>query len=81
MKTEWHKITDRAPPEKQLLMVAGPSGYCTHKTFLALAYIDEDYRPSRGGPLRWLDVTNESLSDLGWYPTHWAHQINLPEIA
>jgi hypothetical protein len=74
----WHAIADKAPPQKELLMVTGPSGYSTHTRFLGLAYIDEDYRPSRGGALRWQSVTNDSLTDGGFYPTHWARQINWP---
>ncbi|MER9911679.1 hypothetical protein NKJ71_13700 [Mesorhizobium sp. M0050] len=76
---EWKKIEDATPPEKKLLMVTGPSGYSTHGKFLSLAYIDEEFRPSRGGPLRWQTVTSDSLSDDGFYPTHWALPIELPE--
>lgn len=76
----WHKIEDLAPPQRELVMVAGPSGYVTHKSFLELAYVDEEYRPSRGGELRWQTVTNDSLSDYGFFPTHWARPVALPEV-
>ncbi|WP_287353586.1 hypothetical protein [Mesorhizobium sp.] len=79
--TNWHKIEDYAPPQRELVMVTGPSGYVTHTKFLELAYVDEEYRPSRGGALRWQTVTNDALSDCGFYPTHWARIINLPEQA
>jgi len=76
---KWFKVEDFEPPQKTLLMVTGPSGYSTYKKFLALAYVDEDYRPSKGGPLRWQSVTDDSLSDNSWYPTHWARPVELPE--
>lgn len=75
----WWKIDEFKPPEKKLVMVTGPSGYVTHTKFMTLAYYDEEYRPSRGGPIRWLSVTNDALSDCSWYPTHWALPIDLPE--
>lgn len=74
----WHNVADNPPPQKTLLMVTGSSGYATHTKFLTLAYIDEEYRPSRGGPLRWQSVTNDSLSDNSWHPTHWAWPLGLP---
>jgi len=77
----WHKIEDMPPPERELVCVTGDSGYVTHKRFLELAYIDEEFRPSRGGPLHWLNVMNDALSDCGFHPTHWARQPNWPESA
>ena len=74
----WHKIDNLPPPERDLVMVTGPSGYSKHNRFLALAYFDEEYRPSRGGPLRWQTVTNDDLSDCGFVPTHWAWPANWP---
>jgi len=74
----WHSIDEMAPSQRELVMVTGPSGYVTHQRFLELAYVDEDFRPSRGGQLRWQTVTNDALSDCGFYPTHWARQINFP---
>lgn len=79
MTYNWHKISDMPPPQKELVVVTGPSGYVTHTRFLELAYVDEEFRPSRGGPLRWQTVTNDALSDGGFYPTHWARQLNWPE--
>lgn len=79
MSVVWHRVDEVKPPEKRLLMVTGDSTYCTHKQFLTLAYYDEDYRPSRGGPLRWLSVQNDALTDQSWVPTHWAFPIELPE--
>jgi hypothetical protein len=76
----WHRIEDMAPPERELVMVTGPSGYVTHKQFLELAYYDEEYRPSRGGPIRWLSVQNDALSDFSYFPTHWARPIALPGL-
>lgn len=78
MTVNWHRIEDFVPPQRKLVMVTGPSGYVTHTKFLALAYVDEQYRTSHGGRLRWQTVTNDDLSDCGFYPTHWALIINLP---
>jgi len=75
---EWHSVEERLPPQKTLLMVTGPSGYRTHKKFLQLAYVDEDFRPSHGGPLRWIDHANDALTDGGLVPTHWAMPTELP---
>lgn len=75
----WHKISDFPPPQKELVLVTGPSGYTTHKRFCELAYVDEEFRPSRGGRLRWQTVTHDALSDSGFYPTHWARPLNWPE--
>lgn len=74
----WFDVSDVEPPQKTLLMVTGSSGYRTHRQFLELAYVDEDFRPSRGGPRRWQSVQNDSLSESGYVPTHWAYPINLP---
>ncbi|KEA07504.1 hypothetical protein [Rhizobium rhizogenes] len=76
----WFKVSDVTPPQNTLLMVTGSSGYRTHRQFLELAYVDEDYRPSRGGPLRWQSVQNDALLDAGYVPTHWAYPIDLPEV-
>lgn len=73
----WFQVDHVKPPHKKLLMVSGPSGYAVHEQFLALAYIDEEFRPSRGGPLRWQTVMSDALADNGWVPTHWAYPINL----
>ncbi|ABF71340.1 p092 [Rhizobium phage 16-3] len=75
----WLKVSEVAPPQRTLLMVTGSSGYRTYRQFLELAYVDEEYRPSRGGPLRWQTVQNDALSDFGYEPTHWAYPITLPE--
>lgn len=77
---DWNAIKYTKPPQKTLLMVTGSSGYVTHPQFLALAYYDEEFRPSKPGQIRWLDVTSEALSDRGWYPTHWALPIRLPRV-
>lgn len=77
----WFKVAEVAPPQKKLLMVTGSSGYRTHQQFLQLAYVDENYRPAVNGKLRWQAVTNDALSDAGFYPTHWAFPINLPVAA
>jgi hypothetical protein len=76
----WYKVETYPPPDKQLLLVTGDSGYVNHKRFMTLAYIDESYRPSKGGPPRWLNVQNDELIDQGWEPTHWAYNtINYPD--
>lgn len=75
---KWFKVSEVNPPEQVTLMVTGDSGYVTRRKFLELAYIDESFRPSRGGELRWLSVQNESLSESGYRPTHWAYPISLP---
>lgn len=74
----WRTVDSVTPPAKKLLMVTGDSRYRTHTRFLTLAYYDENYRPSRDGSIRWLNVQNDELSDLGWEPTHWAEPIGLP---
>jgi hypothetical protein len=81
LSAEWFPVAVR-PPEKKLVMVTGPSGYANHKTFLALAYYDNKYRPPLAdGEIRWLDVCNAALMDQSWIPTHWAHPIVLPTVA
>jgi hypothetical protein len=79
MKLDWKEIEKCKPPENTLLTLTGPSGYIRYKKFLCLGYYDEDFRPSHGGRIRWQSVTNDSISDNGWYPTHWAYPIELPE--
>lgn len=75
---QWHDIDKEQPPENQLLMVTGLSGYRTHPDFLCLAYYDEKYRPRLDdGEIRWLDVTNTALSDFSFKPLRWAYPINL----
>jgi len=74
----WFQVDHVKPPQKMLLMTSGPSGYnAPRDQFLALAYVDEDFRPSLGGALRWQTVTDDDLSDNGWVPTHWAYPVNL----
>lgn len=69
---EWTAVNDAEPPQKMLVKVTGDSGYVKHMKFMTLAYIDDDYRPRRAGPPRWLNVQNDELLDQGWVPTHWA---------
>jgi hypothetical protein len=78
MKIQWKEIEKCKPPEDTLLMVTGPSGYITHKKFLCIAYYDETYRPSFNDRIRWQSVSNDSLSDCGWHPTHWSYLMELP---
>jgi hypothetical protein len=78
VKLEWKDIDKCRPPENVLLMVTGDSGYVRYKKFLALAYYDEEYRPSMNSRIRWQSVCNDSLSDSGWHPTHWAYPLELP---
>lgn len=70
-KLNWIAIADRLPPERQLVLVKGPSGYVTHTEFQISAYYDNSYRPPINGRTRWLDPTGTDLSDHGWEPTHW----------
>jgi hypothetical protein len=75
---EWFSCDYRMPPEDTLVLVTGPSGYRTHDKFLALAWHSSEYRPPINGETRWQSVTNDSLLDQGWRPTHWARAIKLP---
>jgi hypothetical protein len=75
----WHPINEEKPPENKLLMVTGPSGSGKHQKFLTLAYYDNRYRPTLYGNIRWVGVTYSEISDQGWYPTHWAYPLELPE--
>lgn len=74
MKIEWLPVEHFKPPQKELLLVTGPSGYITHKKFVTLAYVDDEYRMPFPDdyPLRWQTVSNDSLSDSGHYPEFWA---------
>lgn len=81
MTFNWHKVEDLSPPQRELVVVTGPSGYVTHDRFLELAYVDDEYRPPIAGRLRWQTVTHDSLSEYGFYPTHWARQPNWPEAS
>lgn len=75
---QWFAVEYKLPPEKELVMLTGPNAYVTHTKFLTLGYYDEEYRPSRGGPIRWINTQYDALSDQGWVPTHWAKCIELP---
>lgn len=75
---KWIRPVDEEPRQGELVAVTGPSGYGS-KPFLAMAYLDDQYRPRRLGPPRLIDVMNNALSDHGWQPTHWARDIKLPE--
>lgn len=75
----WFAVELRLPDENELVMLTGDSGYVTHKKFLTLGYYDNEYRPPLpDGRIRWQSVQNDSLSDQGWEPTHWAKAIQLP---
>ena len=74
----WFPIDERKPPEDTELLLTGPSGYARFRKFMTKGWYCEAYRPSRGGPIRWLDEASDALSDRGWYPTHWARPIALP---
>lgn len=71
--TGWKLDTDVIPPQRQLVLVQGKSGYRTgpdmprKDTFVALAYRDEAYRPGA-----WITVTDDRLSDYyGEGPVYW----------
>jgi len=68
----WTPLAVELPPQRSVVLLAGPSGTRRFSFFVALGYYDESFRPSHGGPARWLDITNQPLSDSGWTPTHWA---------
>ena len=61
---EWRPINE-APPSGQFL-VRGPSGYASHKTFIALAH-----RALEWDDDAWRDSTGERLSANGWEPTEY----------
>lgn len=70
----WHPIKT-APHDGTLVLVTGFSGYIRHRRFVTAAYYDAEYRPLSP----WQSVTNDSLSDHGWEPTHWRPMMELPE--
>lgn len=74
----WRRVADHPPPQKRTLMVSGDSGYRGISKFLTLARVDEEFRPSLGGPLRWVDHAGDSLMGSGWTPEWWALPIALP---
>lgn len=51
---EWKNI-EFAPHDGTLVLVKGKSGYITHKTIIATAYFDPEYRPY------WLDACGDGL--------------------
>lgn len=84
LEVRWHRLVPNGvkPPEKQLLLVCGDSGYRGHRQFLTAAYYDESHRPRLANSgIRWLNVQGDELSDKGWHPSHWAEMIGLPPIA
>lgn len=74
----WFAVEDVAPPEREFLMVTGPSGYTTTPSYLAIAQAIPRHRLSEGMVLHWQDEANSALTDRYELPTHWARRINLP---
>jgi hypothetical protein len=74
----WINVDYQLPPERELVLLTGSSGYVTHKKFITAGYYDNEYRPPIDGAIRYLDVQDDALLDRGWRPTHWAKMIQLP---
>lgn len=76
----WRDVRQHRPVDRKVYLVTGPSGYITDgmTRFVALARINEDYRPSRGGPLRWIDEGGDAITDRGWEVHFFADPILLP---
>jgi hypothetical protein len=68
---KWTPVSEKEPPQDEIVLVRGPSGYGARQ-FVALAYIDDDFRPrfEKDEP-RWLDVSDDELADRGWRPEEW----------
>lgn len=66
------------PQDKKTYLVTGPSGY-GKRPFLTTARVDEEFRPAKGGQLRWLDPTDTELTDAGWVPHYFAEMIEIPD--
>jgi hypothetical protein len=77
--THWYPIEHVKPPECANLWVTGPSGYAGIPKFICFAYYNERFRPRpEDGRIRWLDESSDTISDRGYYPTHWAYPEELP---
>ena len=69
---DWIPLTGALPPDAQFVLLTGDSGYTSTPNFITVGRRYESFRPSRGGPIRWLEIGDSPLSDRGWEPTHWA---------
>ena len=68
----WIAISDEMPPDEQFVLLRGDSGCITAPEFIILGRTYFECRPTLpDGRIRWLDCTNEALSDNCWVPTHW----------
>jgi hypothetical protein len=76
---DWRCIDRHKPPEGVKLMITGPSYMTTFNNYLTIAYYDEEYRPSDGGPLRWINIYNDAITDGNAQPTHWAYPPLFPD--
>ena len=61
----WQPI--ETAPKDQFLLLCGPSGYTTTPMVVTTGRMCSDYHTGR-----WLDHTNDDLTDWGFKPTHWA---------
>lgn len=78
VEIDWIPLSREMPPQGEIVLLTGPSGTNRTPSFVLLGYFDESFRPSRGGPVRWLDIDNDALTDQGYVPTHWSPRPNLP---
>ena len=61
----WQPI--ETAPRDQFLLLCGPSGYTTTPMVVTTGRMCSDYHAGR-----WIDHSNDDLTDWGFRPTHWA---------
>ncbi len=63
---DWKSVADGLPPDNQLVLVTGESGYIRHTRFLMTAFIDRGWHQEA-----WHDVQNDRLDESGLVPIYW----------
>jgi hypothetical protein len=78
----WQALSILYPPEKKLVFLAGPSGYCAPRDWICQpGWYDDEYRPPIGKEKRWLNVAGDAWSDAWPAPTHWTWLGNMPKLS
>jgi len=73
----WKPI-ETAPWDINVLLM-GDSGYAyPHQTFIINGYRIRDWHAGVWKMGTWLNMCRERLSDIEWFPTHWAE---IPEFS